>query len=241
MIAPLPSDDRPAIRFDGVSFSYGRVLALKDVSLTVEKGEFAYLLGPSAAGKTTLLKLIHAQLRPQRGRLFVQGIELTRARSGKVRRIRRQVGVVFQGYCLLERLTALENVAYALRVADLWLPRRAAFRRAAAALRDVGLEERARAFPRQLSGGQQQRLAIARALAARPSTLLADEPTASLDEAHADNVMTLLRRISRTGTTVLVATHDAGLVRGSRQRVLSLVSGEIAWDRVVPTPRSAAR
>ena len=234
-------DDRPAIHFEGVGFSYGRVLALRDVTFSVDQGEFVYLVGPSAAGKTTLLKLIHRQLRPQAGRLLVDGLDLTRARGRTIRRIRRRVGVVFQDYRLLERLTALENVAYALRVADLWLPRREAFRRAAAALRDVGLEERAKAFPRQLSGGQQQRLAIARAVAGRPAILLADEPTTSLDDANAENVMMLLRRVSRSGATVLIATHDPGLVTGSRQRVLSLARGELVRDRVLATAGSAEK
>ena len=239
MIASLPSDDRAALCLQGVSFSYGRVPALRDVSFSMGGGELAYVVGPSAAGKTTLLKLVHGQIRPQRGRLQVEGRDVTRARSWTVRRVRRRVGVIFQDYRLLGRLTAIENVAYALRVADLWLPRRDALRRAAAALREVGLEDRARAFPRQLSGGQQQRLAIARTLAARPAILLADEPTTSLDDANAENVMNLLRRMSRSGTTVLIATHDAGLVTGSRQRVLSLVRGEIVWDRVLPRPRTA--
>lgn len=241
VISPVPSEDRPAIRLDGVSFSYGRVPALKEVTLSVGRGELAFLVGPSASGKTTLLKLIHAQLRPQRGRLQVDGRDLTRPRSWTVRRTRRRVGVVFQDYRLMQRLTALENLVYALRVADLWLSRREARWRAAAALRAVGLEERATAFPRQLSGGQQQRLAVARALALRPALLLADEPTASLDESNADNVMALLRSASRSGATVLIATHDAGLANGGRQRVINLAQGEITRDRVLSPRRWGSR
>jgi cell division transport system ATP-binding protein len=216
---------------DGVDFAYGHIPALRQVSFNLAHGEFAYLVGPSAAGKTTLLRLIHGQLRPSSGRLLVHGVEVSRAGLSELRRLRRQVGVVFQDYKLLERLTAAENVTYALRVADLTLAPRDAARRAAAALRQVGLGGRLSAYPRELSGGQQQRLAIARALAARPAALLADEPTASLDDVNAANVMELLQRISNNGTMVLVATHDSSLVGESRCRVLTLHRGQLRADR----------
>jgi ABC-type ATPase involved in cell division len=142
--------------------------------------------------------------------------------------------VIFQDYRLLKRMTAVENVAYALRVVDLWLPRREAFSRARAALQSVGLEERADSFPHQLSGGQQQRLAIARALAAAPGILLADEPTASLDRVEAQKILALFDLAARGGTTVLVATHDAELVAHSRRRVIGLSEGRVASDEVLP-------
>jgi cell division transport system ATP-binding protein len=237
MVSPTTTEDPPAIRFDGVSFSYGRLPALEKVSFAVAAGELAYVVGPSAAGKTTLLRLVHGQLRPQRGGLRVDGQDLTRARGRALRRLRRRVGVIFQDYRLLGRLTAEENVAYALRVVDLWLPRREAINRAGAALEAVGLEDRARAFPRQLSGGQQQRLAIARALAAAPAILLADEPTASLDRVEARKILALFELAAKGGTAVLIATHDAELVARLRYRVIGLSGGRIAWDR--PLPRSA--
>jgi cell division transport system ATP-binding protein len=237
MVSPTTTEDPPAIRFDGVSFSYGRLPALEKVSFAVAAGELAYVVGPSAAGKTTLLRLVHGQLRPQRGGLRVDGQDLTRARGRALRRLRRRVGVIFQDYRLLGRLTAEENVAYALRVVDLWLPRREAINRAGAALEAVGLEDRARAFPRQLSGGQQQRLAIARALAAAPAILLADEPTASLDRVEARKILALFELAAKGGTAVLIATHDAELVARLRYRVIGLSEGRIAWDR--PLPRSA--
>jgi cell division transport system ATP-binding protein len=222
--------DGPAVTADGLGYAYGQIVALRHISFSLARGEFAYLVGPSAAGKTTLLRLIHGQLRPSSGRLVVHGVEVSRAGLSELRRLRREVGVVFQDYKLLERLTAAENVAYALRVADLTLAPHDAARRAAAALRQAGLGGRLSAYPRQLSGGQQQRLAIARALAARPVALLADEPTASLDDVNAGNVMELLQRVSANGTTVLVATHDSNLVGESRCRVLTLHRGQLRAD-----------
>jgi cell division transport system ATP-binding protein len=226
----LSQRDGPAVAADGLGFGYGHIPALRHVNFSLARGEFAYLVGPSAAGKTTLLRLIHGQLRPSSGRLLVHGVEVSRASPSELRRLKREVGVVFQDYKLLERLTAVENVAYALRVADLTLAPYDATRRAAAALRQVGLGGRLTAYPRELSGGQQQRLAIARALAARPAALLADEPTASLDDVNAGNVMELLQRVSASGTTVLVATHDSGLVGESRCRVLTLHRGQLMAD-----------
>ena len=226
----LPQRDRPAIAAEGVGYAYGQFVALRSVSFSLARGEFAYLVGPSAAGKTTLLKLIHGQLRPTSGWLAVNAVDVGRADRSELRRLRREVGVVFQDYKLLERLTAVENVAYALRVADLTLAPHDAERRASAALRQVGLGGRLQGYPRELSGGQQQRLAIARALAARPFALLADEPTASLDHVNANNVMDLLQRVALSGTTVLVATHDSNLVRESRCCVLRLDRGELKPD-----------
>jgi cell division transport system ATP-binding protein len=227
----LARGDGPAIAADGAGFAYGPIIALHHVSFSLARGEFAYLVGPSAAGKTTLLRMIHGQLRPSTGWLVVNSVDVGRASPSDLRRLRRDVGVVFQDYKLLERLTAAENVAYALRVADLTLAAREAERRAGAALRQVGLGGRLGAYPRELSGGQQQRLAIARALAARPFALLADEPTASLDEANADNVMELLQSVSFNGTTVVVATHDSALVSQSRCAVLMMDRGRLQADQ----------
>ena len=227
----IPLSDGPAIAADDVGYSYGSITALHQVSFSLARGEFAYLVGPSAAGKTTLLRMIHGQLRPSTGWLVVNSVDVGRASAAELRRLRRDIGVVFQDYKLLERLTATENVAYALRVADLTLAPREAERRAGAALRQVGLGGRLGAYPRELSGGQQQRLAIARALAARPFALLADEPTASLDDANTDNVIELLQSVSFNGTTVLVATHDSTLVHQSRCCVLRMERGRLQTDQ----------
>jgi len=224
-----------AIRFEGVSFSYGRVPALRGVTFSMRPGEMAYLLGRSASGKSTLLHLAHAQLRPGGGRVVSAGLTVGRLRGRSLRALRQRVGVVFQDYRLLERLTAVENVAYALRVADLALERGEAARLAAEALREVGLGERLNAFPVELSGGQRQRVAIARALAARPSVLLADEPTASLDEVNGGHVLALLERAARAGTTVLVASCDRELVSGRGRRVLRLDGGRLDGD-AMPQP-----
>ncbi len=177
----------PAVRLEAASFCYGRAQALSDVSLTLRAGELAHLVGPSGAGKTTLLRLLHGQLRPSAGSVLVDGVPVHRARRRAIRRLRRAVAVVFQDYKLLARLTALENVVYALRITDLGIAAREASRRATSALAALGLEERRNAYPAELSGGQQQRVAIARALVVRPSVLLADEPTANLDPENADS------------------------------------------------------
>lgn len=233
MVQPSPKKDQPAVRLDGVGFSYGRVPALENVSFCIERGELLYVVGPSAAGKTTLLRLLHGQLKPQQGGLLVDGSDLVKAGGRARRRLRRRVAVVFQDYRLLRRLTVVENVAYALRVADLWLPRKEAFRRATAALEAVGIAGRARAFPHQISGGQQQRLAIARALAARPAILLADEPTASLDRLEAKNILGLFEQAAKNGATVVVATHDAALVARTRRRVIALSEGRVTSDGIL--------
>jgi cell division transport system ATP-binding protein len=219
------------IRCEDVSFAYGRVEALKGVTFSVAPGEAVFLVGPNASGKSTLLKLLHAQLRPQLGRVIVDGLHLERPRRGIVRHVRRRVGVVFQDYRLLERMTVLENVVYALRVSDLRLRPSDALARARAALGAVRMEARQSAYPRELSGGQQQRIAIARALANRPAVVLADEPTASLDDASSGRVLNLLLQLHRRGTTVVIATHDARLVGSVPHRVLRLTAGRIARDR----------
>jgi cell division transport system ATP-binding protein len=217
------------VRLDAVSFSYGRGRVLTDVSLALRPGELAHLVGPSGAGKTTLLRLLHGQLRPSGGSLVVHGIPLHRARRRAIRRLRRAVAVVFQDYKLLGRLTALENVVYALRITDLGIAAREARRRAAAALTRLGLEERGHAYPAELSGGQQQRVAIARALVVQPSVLLADEPTAHLDHENAASVLGLLARVAAGGATVLIATCDPALEPRAR-RVIRLARGEVVSD-----------
>jgi ABC-type ATPase involved in cell division len=226
-----PATPTGLVSFEGVKYAYKKLEVLKGVTFSVQPGEIVFLVGPSGSGKTTLLRLAHGQLRPQAGKVVVDGRLLHRKRRRDILGLRRRVGVVFQDYKLLERLTAVENVAYALRVADIRLGRRDANQRAEEALREVGLGDKLKARISQLSYGQQQRVAIARALAARPAILLADEPTASLDEANAKIVLDLLERVAGKGTAVLVATQRHTTAEPNR-RLLRLNDG-----RLGETPR----
>ena len=217
-----------AVSLAGVSHAYDRLPALDGVSLVVGPGELVFLAGPVGAGKSTLLKVLHGDISPQRGEGWVAGLPLHRGR-GAARGLRARVGIVYQDLALLSRLTALENVVYAIQVADLWTPHAEAVARAESLLDQVGLGGRLRAYPTQLSGGQQQRLAIARAMAPRPQVLLADEPTGNLDADSARSVLSLLARLAAAGTTVIAATHgptlDSRIVRLEAGRVVGDASG----------------
>ncbi|MGH7903546.1 MAG: cell division ATP-binding protein FtsE [Candidatus Dormibacteraceae bacterium] len=219
------------VEFIAVSRCYDRLVALDDVHLRLEPGELVFLVGPSGAGKTTLLKLINREIRPSDGEVWVDGMPAHHLPAGKVAELRRRVGVVFQDYKLLPRLTALENVAFALQVSDLRTSVREAKDRALDALDAVGLGERAGALPSELSGGQQQRIAIARAVVSQPPLLIADEPTGNLDMETAWQIMDLFEAIARYGTTVLVATHNVDIVTKLQRRVLTLVNGRLVRDQ----------
>ena len=215
----------------GVTRKYGSRVALEDIYLTLEPGELAFLVGPSGAGKTTLLKLINREIRPSRGEVWVDGLAAHTLAAGHVADLRRRVGVVFQDYKLLPRLTALENVAFALQVTDLRVEAGEAADRALDALEAVGLGDRGDAFPHELSGGQQQRVAIARAIVRQPPLLIADEPTGNLDVETAWQITDLLEDIASFGTTVLVATHNIDIVKRMQRRVLTLVEGRLVRDQ----------
>jgi cell division transport system ATP-binding protein len=219
------------LEFAGVTRRYGDRVALEDVDLRLEPGELAFLVGPSGAGKTTLLKLINREIRPDQGEVWVDGLPAHSLPVGRVAELRRHVGVVFQDFKLLPRLTALENVAFALQVVDLRISDEEAADRALDALEAVGLGERSDAFPQQLSGGQQQRVAIARAVVSQPPLLIADEPTGNLDVETAWQITDLLEDISNFGTTVLVATHNLEIVKRMQRRVLTLVDGRLVRDQ----------
>jgi cell division transport system ATP-binding protein len=191
----------------------------------------AFLVGPSGAGKTTLLKLINREIRPTKGQVWVDGIAAHNLKASRIANLRRRVGVVFQDYKLLPRLTALENVAYGLQVSDLRVSDEEAHDRALDALEAVGLGDRGRAFPNQLSGGQQQRVAVARAVVAQPPILIADEPTGNLDIETAWDMMDLFGDIAAWGTTVLIATHNVEIVRRLQRRVITLVDGRLVRDQ----------
>ena len=222
---------RPIVRFAGVTRAYGSRLALDDVDLALHPGELTFLVGPSGAGKSTLLKLINREIRPTGGEVWVAGIPAHSLKASHVAELRRRVGVVFQDYKLLPRLTALENVAFALQVSDLRVSDEEAMDRSQDALEAVGLGDRGSAFPNQLSGGQQQRVAIARAVVAQPAVLIADEPTGNLDLRTAWEIMDLFADIAGWGTAVLVATHNGEIVTRLQRRVLTLVQGRLVRDQ----------
>jgi len=214
------------ISFNHVNKRYaGGFEALKQVSLEVEAREMLFLTGHSGAGKTTLLKLIAAMERATSGTLVVGGQNVSALRPRAIPFLRRNLGLVFQGQRLLYDRNAFDNVMLPLLVTG--APHREAVRRARAALDKVGLLDREKADPITLSGGEQQRLCIARAVVNRPSILLADEPTASLDSGYSDQIMTLFRDFNQVGVTVLIATHDRQLVEKWGQRVLALDHGRL--------------
>jgi cell division transport system ATP-binding protein len=234
--APAPARDVHAVaRREGaislyhVSKAYqAGSFALRDVSLEVAKGEFVFLTGPSGAGKTTLMRLVFAAERPSEGQLVVLGRNLARLRAAAVPALRRRIGVVFQDFKLLPRLTVEENVMLTLHV--LGTPRRAARARAFAILKQLGLQHRRAARPLSLSGGEQQRVAIARALVNEPEILLADEPTGNLDPELKLEIMDLIASASTRGTTVLVASHELELVERYGRRIVRLEEGRVRED-----------
>ncbi|MCL4847887.1 MAG: cell division ATP-binding protein FtsE [Acidobacteria bacterium] len=212
-----------------VSKVYSRgVYALRDVSLTVEKGDFVFLTGPSGAGKSTLLKLILRADVVSEGELHVAGRDLRSLSAHEVQHYRRNVGFVFQDFKLVPRKTVFENVTLVARA--LGATRAMEQRRAMQVLQGVGLEDRLDAFPEELSGGEQQRVAIARALVNAPALVLADEPTGNLDPDLSVDVMNLFREMNARGTTVVVATHDRALIRRMGRTTISLVRGTLAGE-----------
>jgi cell division transport system ATP-binding protein len=219
------------IRFENVTKVYrGDVVALRDVSLEIAKGEFVFLVGPSGSGKSTFLRLLLRDELSTTGSINVAGRDIGRLGSWKVPQLRRNIGCVFQDYKLLPNKTVYENVAFALEV--IGRPRSIIGAQVPQILDLVGLTKKAENFPGELSGGEQQRVSIARAFVNRPLILLADEPTGNLDPATTVGIMRLLDRINRTGTTVVMATHDQRIVDAMRRRVLELDHGSLVRDQV---------
>lgn len=202
--------------------------ALSDVSVEIAGGEFAFLIGASGSGKSTFLRLLLREDTPDSGSLRVAGHDLTRMKPSAVPALRRTLGCVFQDFRLLENKTVAQNVAFALQV--IGTPRRTIDRVVPETLEMVGIGNKAARRPHELSGGEQQRVAIARAFVNRPALILADEPTGNLDPETSEDIMLLLDRINRTGTTVLMATHDRHIVDRSRRRVVELVDGAVVRD-----------
>lgn len=204
--------------------------ALKDVSIEIDRGEFAFLVGESGSGKSTFLSLVLREKRSTGGSVYVAGQNLNRIPSRRVPKLRRDIGFVFQDFRLLRERTVFDNVAFAMEVIG---ASRAQIReRVPDALKMVGLEDKARRKPTELSGGEQQRVGIARAIVNRPSILLADEPTGNLDRKNSIEVMNVLNRINQNGTTVLMATHAHELVSEYRHRVIELSRGQVIRDEI---------
>jgi cell division transport system ATP-binding protein len=225
-VAPSPNT---MIAFESVTKVYEPdVKALRDVSFIIEKGEFVFVVGASGSGKSTIVRLILKELEPSRGRIIVGGRDLARLRRSKVPLLRRNVGCVFQDFKLLPTRTASENVAYALKVQG---ESKTAIRgKVPEVLNLVGLGHKMNSYPDELSGGEQQRVSIARAFVNHPPLLVCDEPTGNLDPDTSVGIMQLLYRINRSGTTVLMVTHDREMVDKMRRRVIALEDGRLARD-----------
>jgi cell division transport system ATP-binding protein len=207
----------------------GDVVALREASVNIEKGEFVFLVGASGSGKSTFLRLVNKEEEPSDGVIFVAGKDIGDLSHWKVPFLRRNIGCVYQDFKLLSNKTVAENVGFALEV--IGRPRHVIQTQVPAILDLVGLGNKGTNFPHELSGGEQQRVSIARAFVNRPLILLADEPTGNLDPATSVGIMKLLDRINKTGTTVVMATHDRGIVDTMRRRVIELDRGEIVRDQ----------
>jgi len=218
------------IHFQNVTKEYENQTALRDLTFSVEKGEMLFLTGPSGSGKTTLLKLIYLAELPDHGTISIAEWQTNELRESTIPFVRRNIGVVFQDFRLLDNRTVFENVSLALRIRS--VGEREVKTRVAEALKTVNLRHKADSYPRRLSGGEQQRVVIARAIVADPTVVLADEPTGNLDAETAESVMKTFKDIHARGTTILVATHNRDLYRNSGKRVLRLREGALIGEEV---------
>ncbi len=222
------------ISFEDVTKTYrtdsrDTVVALRDLSVQIDRGEFVFVVGPSGSGKSTFMKLLTREVEPDHGEIWVAGKNLNSLRRWKLPALRRDIGYVFQDFKLLTNKTVAENVAFALEV--IGMPNQVIRQRVPEVLDLVGLSDKASSKPHELSGGQQQRVSIARAFVNQPPILLADEPTGNLDPQTSIGIMKLLDRINRTNTTVVMATHDQHIVDSMRKRVVELSRGELVRDQ----------
>ncbi|MFC3342047.1 cell division ATP-binding protein FtsE [Paenibacillus abyssi] len=202
--------------------------ALRGVSVRIDRNEFVYLVGPSGAGKSTFMKLIYREEVPTKGQISVNGFNIGKLKQRKIPFVRRNIGVIFQDFRLLPKLTAYENIAFAMEVIE--APRRIIKRRTMEVLELVGLRGKHASLPAQLSGGEQQRIAIARAIVNNPAVIVADEPTGNLDPETSWGIMNLLEEINFRGTTIVMATHNREIVNRLRKRVIAIENGIIARD-----------
>lgn len=204
------------------------VTAIYDLNLKIKKGEFVFVIGPTGCGKSTLIKMLYREEKPTSGSIYVGGIDVAKLRNSKVFKLRRQTGVVFQDFKLLERSNVYENVAFALEIFG--LPKSEIHQKVLKVLDLVGLKNRIKSYPEQLSGGEQQRVAIARAIVNGPKLLICDEPTGNLDDKTSLEIMEVLKAINGLGTTIIMVTHDRGIVERMKERVILLDSGRLLKD-----------
>ena len=223
--------DKRMIRLTNVQKEYENgTHALRGISLTIEDGEFVFLVGPSGSGKSTIIKLLTGEIEPTEGRIMINGFSMTKISERQIPLLRRSIGVIFQDFRLIERKTVYENLAFAMRAVG--ASSKAIKARIPYVLDLVGLADNADRYPSELSGGEQQRVAIARALVNNPSTIIADEPTGNLDPTRSLEIMLLLDRINQLGTTVVVVTHERALVNKFGKRVISLEQGVVTGDGI---------
>ncbi|MCQ2449197.1 MAG: cell division ATP-binding protein FtsE [Clostridia bacterium] len=221
--------NEPVIEFRGVSKTYSTgTHALDDVNISIEKGEFVFIVGSSGAGKSTFMKIIMREEKANTGRIRVNGYDLIKMRRKNIPKLRRTMGIVFQDFRLIPTMNVFQNVAFAMHVVG--ATKKQIRTEVAAALSKVGLEDKARSMPNELSGGEQQRVGLARALVNAPELIIADEPTGNVDPNMSYEIVSLLTEINKRGTTVLMVTHDHNLVRDFRHRVIMLDKGRIVAD-----------
>lgn len=217
------------IKFRDVEKTYKNgVNAVYDMNLEIKKGEFVFIIGASGSGKSTLIKMLYREEKPSKGEIYVGGVNVAKVKNSKVYKLRRKIGIVFQDYKLLPKLTVYENVAFALEIYG--LPTEEVRKKVLKALDLVGLKSRTKSYPDQLSGGEQQRVAIARAIVNSPKLLICDEPTGNLDPDTSLEVMKVIEKINDLGTTVVMATHDREMVNKMKKRVVLLDNGKLVKD-----------
>ncbi len=217
------------IRFKNVIKKYKNgVTAVNDISLSIQKGDFVFIIGSTGCGKSSLIKMLYREEKPTSGKILLGGIDVAKLKNWRVYKIRRKIGVVFQDFKLLQKLTVYENVAFALEIFG--LPKSEIFKRVTKVLDLVGLKNKAKQYPTQLSGGEQQRVAIARAIINEPKLLICDEPTGNLDETTSMEIMEVLNEVNKIGTTIIMVTHDTEIVDKMKKRVILLDSGRILKD-----------
>ena len=217
------------IRLTDVEMQYPNgVQAIRGISMTIEDGEFVFMVGPSGSGKSTIIKLLTAEVEPTAGRIMINGFSVNNIAERQIPYMRRTVGVIFQDFRLIEKKTVYDNLAFVMRAVG--APPKEIRKRIPYVLQLVGLEKKADSYPTELSGGEQQRVAIARALVNNPNTIIADEPTGNLDPGRSLEIMTLLEKINELGTTMVVVTHEKDLVNRFSKRVVALENGKIVGD-----------